>query len=107
VKWHEVHFGEPEVEQRGDQWRFGVPVYLGEISPDWVKVELYADADLEREAVRQPMTRGDPVSGAINGYIYRASVPASRPESHFTPRVTTYHPEACTPIESALVLWQK
>ena len=107
VKWHEVHFGEPEVEQRGDQWQFGVPVYLGEISPDWVKVELYADGDLEREAVRQPMARGDPVSGAINGYIYRASVPASRPEWHFTPRVTAYHPEACTPIESALVLWQR
>lgn len=105
--WREVRFGKLEVGQRGDQWCFDAPVYLGGISPEWVKVELYADPEPGREAVRQPMQRGDPIAGAINGYIYRASVSASRPEWHFTPRITACHPEACTPMESALVLWQR
>jgi len=107
ANWHEIHFGRSQVERQGDQWRFDVPVYLGEISPEWVKVELYADPEPGREPIRQSMARGGPIPGAINGYVYGASVPASRPEWHFTARVAAYHPEAFTPIESALILWQR
>ena len=107
ASWHEIHFGRSQVERQGDRWRFDVPVYLGEISPEWVKVELYADPEPGREPIRQSMARGGPIPGAINGYVYGASVPASRPEWHFTARVTAYHPEAFTPIESALILWQR
>jgi starch phosphorylase len=53
------------------------------------------------------MTRGASIAGAMNGYVYSASVPASRPDWHFTPRVTAFHPEALTPIESGLILWQR
>ena len=95
------------MERRGDQWYFDAPVYLGAISSDWLKVELYADPETAREPVRQAMTRGDAIPGAINGYIYSASVPASRPDGHFTPRVMAYHAEVLTPIESGLVLWQR
>jgi starch phosphorylase len=95
------------VGRRGDQWYFDVPVYLGAISSDWLKVELYADPEPAREPVRQSMTRGDAIPGAINGYIYSASVPASRPDRHFTPRVMAYHAEVLTPMESGLVLWQR
>jgi starch phosphorylase len=105
--WHEIHFGGLRVERHDDRWRFEVQVYLGEVSPEWVKVELYADAVPGQLALRQPMTRGMPISGAVNGYIYGASVPASRPDWHYTPRITAYHPEACTPIETALVSWQR
>jgi len=107
ANWHEVHFGEPRVERRGDQWYFHVPVYLGAISSEWLKVELYADPEPARAPVRQPMARGDAIPGAINGYIYSASVPASRPDWHFTPRLMPCHAEALTPMESGLVLWQR
>lgn len=107
ANWHEVHFGEPRAERRGDRWYFDVPVYLGAISSEWLKVELYADPGPAREPVRQSMARGDAIPGAINGYIYSASVPASRPDWHFTPRVMAYHAEALTPMESGLVLWQR
>ena len=95
------------VELHDDQWRFDVQLYLGGISPEWVKVELYADAVAGQSALRQPMMRGMPISGAVNGYIYGASVPASRPEWHFTPRISAYHPEVCTPIETGWLLWQR
>jgi starch phosphorylase len=107
ANWHEVHFGEPRAKRHGDQWDFDVPVYLGAISSEWLKVELYADPEPAREPVRQSMTRGDAIPGAINGYIYSASVSASRPDGHFTPRVMAYHAEVLTPMESGLVLWQR
>ena len=107
AKWHEVHFGRPGAERRGDQWRFEVPVYLGGISSAWVKVELYAEPSPGGEPMRQPMARDGAIPGALNGYVYSASVPASRPDWHFTPRITACHPEALTPIESGLIAWQR
>jgi starch phosphorylase len=107
AQWHEVHFGAITVQRAGDEWRFCVAVYLGEISPEWVKVELCADPAPGREAVRLAMVRGEPASGAINGFFYRADVAASRPDWHFTPRVVAYHPEAATPMESPFVSWQR
>ena len=105
--WREVHFGVPKVAHVADQWRFDVPVYLGEIAPEWVRVELYADPDFARGSVRQPMARGAPISGAVNGYLYWATVPASRPDWHYTPRVMAYHPAMCVPNESTLISWQR
>jgi len=107
AKWHEVHFGRPGAERRGDQWRFEVPVYLGGVSSAWVKVELYAEPLPGGEPMRQPMARDGAIPGALNGYVYSASVPASRPDWHFTPRITACHPEALTPIESGLIAWQR
>lgn len=107
TNWHEVHFGAMDVQREGDEWRFSVAVYLGETSPESVQVEVYADPASDREAVRQTMVRGDAIAGAINGYIYRASVAASRPDWHYTPRIIAYHPQAHTPGESTFVLWQR
>ena len=105
--WHDVHFGRIDVQRDGDEWRFNVAVYLGQVSPEAVKVELYADPTPGRQAVRQTMDRGELLAGAINGYTYRASVAASRPDWHFTPRIVACHPQAHTPGESPLVLWQR
>ncbi|MGE5088474.1 MAG: alpha-glucan family phosphorylase [Candidatus Levyibacteriota bacterium] len=105
--WHEVHFGQLTVERRGDRWSFDAPVYLGGLSPDAVKVELCAEPDASQPAVRQAMARGGGIPGSVNGFVYSATVPASRPDWHFTPRITAHQPEACLPMESALVLWQR
>ncbi|HXY21818.1 MAG TPA: alpha-glucan family phosphorylase [Burkholderiaceae bacterium] len=107
ANWREVHFGRCSVEQRADAWSFEVQVYFGEIEPDWVMVELCADAAPEGPPVRQMMVRGSAIAGAMNGFVFRANVPASRPQWHYTPRVTAFHPEAQIPLESALILWQR
>jgi len=106
-RWHEIHFGELEVERRDDEWHFGVPVYFGETSPEWARVELYADPGPDLQPLRQSMARASSIPGAMNGYVYRASVPASRPCRHFTPRVMANHPEAFTPIETGLITWYR
>jgi glycogen phosphorylase len=55
----------------------------------------------------QPMDRGDPIQGAASGHVFVASVPASRPETDFTPRISAYHGEAYIPMESALIAWRR
>jgi starch phosphorylase len=107
ASWHEVHFGRPGVVQQGDQWHFDLPLYLGDVPADAVKVELCADALPGGEPVRLPMARGEAIVGATNGHLYSASAPASRPQQHFTARVTACHPEAITPAECPLIAWQR
>jgi starch phosphorylase len=105
--WHEIHFGNVEVSGDADSWSFVVQVYLGEVDPQWVRVELYADPGAEENPLRLIMEQGDPIPGAVHGYWYRAVVSASRPAMDFTPRIVPYHPEASIPSEGALILWQR
>jgi starch phosphorylase len=72
-----------------------------------VRVELYADAVNGEEPLRQEMHQGDQITGAVNGYVYHATVAASRPAWHFTPRIIPHHPAARVPMEAALILWQR
>jgi starch phosphorylase len=105
--WGQVHFGRIDARRQGDGWHFEIAVYLGEIEPGWVRVELCADAAPEGGAEVHAMNRGPAIAGAMNGYAYWADVSGSRPDWHFTARVAAFHPEAYTPIESALILWQR
>jgi starch phosphorylase len=101
--WTAVRFGELQVRRDGDRWAFSVPVHLGGLSPDEVRVELYADPLGGEDAVREAMR---PVPGA-GEYTYRASVPATRPVSHFTPRAMPFHPDVQQPAEISLIHWQR
>ncbi|HEY1962356.1 MAG TPA: alpha-glucan family phosphorylase, partial [Rhizomicrobium sp.] len=42
-RWSSLHIGRPGAMRTNDHWRFSVPVFLGEISPDAVQVQLFAD----------------------------------------------------------------
>jgi len=85
---------------------FHVQVYLGEVSPDAVRVELYADPRDGSDAVCEPMTRSEPLIGSVNGYLFTARIHANRPASDYTPRVIPYHPQAAVPLEAAQILWR-
>ncbi|WP_434032728.1 alpha-glucan family phosphorylase [Cupriavidus sp. a3] len=105
--WHQIHFGTADAKQVADQWYFRLPVYLGEIKPESVRVELYAAANGEFPAERRSMTSEGPIAGAIEGYIYSASVRASRPVEHYTARIRAWHEEAFLPAESTWITWQR
>jgi len=67
--WHEVHFGELQVNQDNDHWVVHVQVYLGEVSPQAVRVELYADPLEDAAPLREVMAQGEPIPGALHGYV--------------------------------------
>jgi len=105
--WPKLHFGDVLVERVGDQYLFRVQVYLDDLPPEAVQVELYADPMADEPPVRQAMSRGHPLIGALHGYLYSACVPASRPVHHYTPRIVPHHAAAAVPLEAAQILWQR
>ena len=104
--WSGVRFGSLTTEQHSDHYVFQVQVYLNELDPEAVRVELYADEQNGREPVRQPMNRGDQLVGSSNAFLYVASVPATRPASDYTPRVVPYKTGATVPLEAPFIHWR-
>jgi starch phosphorylase len=86
---------------------FTVKVYLGDLPPEDVRVELYADPVNGSDVICQAMERTDQIPGATNAYTYRARVPASRPLWHFTPRAIPSRPDARVPTETHCILWER
>jgi len=105
-RWQNLHFGKLEVSSAGDRHRFALQVYLDELDPDAVQLQLYAQPLGDQAAVVQPMTRDKPLPGSINGFLYSGEVPASRPVEHYTARVVPHHPAASVPLEANQILWR-
>lgn len=105
--WHEVHFGAVEAKRERGAWRLGVPVYLGEFSPEMVRVEIYAEPAPPLEGVCLPMRCGDPIPGTVHGYLYDVAVPDGRAPSDYTPRIRPWHADAFLPAELAMIAWQR
>ncbi|MGA9665660.1 MAG: alpha-glucan family phosphorylase [Gallionella sp.] len=106
-KWPALRFGEVKVETEGEQRAFEVQVYLDDLDPEAVRVELYANGINGAMPVRVEMKRVRQLVGAINGYAYRAEVSATRPASDYTPRVIPHRAGVAVPLESARILWQR
>ncbi len=106
-KWAALRFGEVKLESEGARHIFEAQVYLDELAPEAVRVELYANGDNDTAVERVEMKRVRQLVGAINGYTYRAEVPAARPASDYTVRVIPKHDAAAIPLEDAHILWQR
>jgi starch phosphorylase len=104
--WSRVRFGSLTTEQDNDRYLFQVQVYLNDLDPEAVRVELYADGPDGAEPVRQPMQRREPLIGSANAFVYVASVPAARPASDYTPRVIPYKVGASVPLEAPFIRWR-
>jgi starch phosphorylase len=105
--WHRIHFGEVMSQQANGQHHFMVPVYLDELRPETIQVQLYADATEQNESVCQPLERGELLSGTNNAYVFLGSVAENRPASDYTPRIVPRHPEASVPLEANFILWYR
>ncbi|SFK98502.1 starch phosphorylase [Nitrosomonas aestuarii] len=103
--WHEVHWGNLVVFEEKNGWTFRVQIYLGEVSPDFIQVQVYADPVEMNVPVCEIMKRHASIPGTVNGYLYISSVSTARPYTDFTPRIVAYHPDAFIPAENNLILW--
>ena len=104
--WFKLRFGELRVKTDGQWHFFQVPVYLDELDPEGIMVELFAEPNHANEAIRERMARGEQLVAA-RGFNYSARVPASRPAADYTPRVVPFHPAAKIPLEEAHILWHR
>lgn len=106
-KWVALRFGEVKIETVRDQYVFKIQVYLDDLDPDAVQVELYANGINGATPERLKMERLGQLTGSVGGYIYSVSVPAIRTESDYTARVVPQHENAAVPLEAPWILWQK
>ncbi len=105
-KWAGMFFGERRVETRRGRLEFTVEVYLNDLDPASVRVELYADERANGTPVRQEMTCDRRPVEAAGIHLYRAAVPAARPATDYTARMIPQREGAATPLENARILWQ-
>jgi len=106
-KWDSLRFGNVRVETNADHHRFEVTVFLNDLDPNEVRIELYADRIGAGDAIRQEMkcTRSQPdPSGPC---AYHATVPSARPASDYTARLIPQRSGVAVPFEFARILWQR
>jgi glycogen phosphorylase len=103
--WSGVRFGSATVEQKEDQFVFQAQVFLDDLNPESVNVELYAEGQNGNAPVRYPMSRGERLVGSTNGFLYTASIPATRAAADYTPRVIPRHSGTFVPMETPFILW--
>ncbi len=101
--WGTQRFGRVEIGPDDGGWRISAQVFLGDLRPDAVQVQAYAD-DAAGPRI-QPMPLDHPIAGAVNGHAFSAVVPADRPIEHYTARVVAWHPAASIPLEASHIAW--
>ncbi|HUP03554.1 MAG TPA: alpha-glucan family phosphorylase [Bryobacteraceae bacterium] len=106
-EWTALRFGAVKVESAGGSHVFEVQVYLDDVNPDAVLVEIYADGLHGEPPVRQEMERVRRLLGDGASYAYRGTVRSPRPSGDFTVRAVPTGAGAAVPLEEARILWQK
>ena len=106
-KWGGLRFGEVKVETRGEQHLFEVQVFLNDLAPKAVRVELRAEGVMGGAPVRQEMKLAGQLIGALGGHVYNAAVSAARPPADYTARVIPHFDGMAIPLEEARILWQR
>jgi starch phosphorylase len=107
-KWTTLHFGEMKIQTHGEQHLFEIQVYLNDLDPVVVRVELYADGIAGSNPIRLEMKRvRQPVDTASGNYLYSATVAAARPPTDYTARIIQHRDGVAVPQEARLILWQR
>jgi starch phosphorylase len=107
LKWATLHFGEVKVETRGEQHAFEVQVFLNDLDPKTVRVELYANGATGSAPLRQEMKRVRQLAGVSGGYVYGTAVTSGRPPDDYTARIIPQCNGLAIPLEESRILWQR
>jgi starch phosphorylase len=106
-KWGSLRFGDLRVETNAGHHVFEVEIFLNDLDPNAVRVELYADGIGGSDPVRVEMKCERPQLDASRRRVYHATVPATRPARDYTARVVPQRSGVAIPLESARILWQR
>jgi starch phosphorylase len=105
--WNTVRFGAVGIETHDGQHFFQVEVLPGNLNPDQLTVELYADSVQGGQPVLEVMIAPKPRADSPAAMTYSAQMSATRPASDYTARIVPHHPNASVPLEARQILWQR
>ncbi len=105
--WSQLRIGDLSVDAKGKKYLFEAQLYLDNIDPGAVRVELYVDkGDGGMQVVRE-MKRGECLAGMRNVHVYCAEIEATGETSDYKVRVIPSHPGIAVPLEANNILWQR
>ena len=67
-KWESMHFGEVKIESVDQYNKISAQIYFGDLDPDTLEVELFANAIHSYGQEVQQMSRGTKIEGSDNAY---------------------------------------
>ena len=105
-QWNTLRFGEMQVVSNTETHTFTTEISFGKLDPTLVRAELYVNGANSGDKERQGMTCHHPLPD-INGGIFSAQVPATRPASDYTARVVPHCDGVAIPLEARRILWQR
>jgi glycogen phosphorylase len=106
-QWPKIHFGNRIIKKENEFWDFEIQVYLGDIDPSFVEVQIYAEQVDEEDGICKTMTRIEKLPGDSNGFTYRGNISTKRPVDYLTVRVVPAHKDALIPMEDNHIVWQR
>ena len=106
-KWAALHFGEVKVTTDSERHIFNVEIYLNDLDPNAIRLELYADGINNGAPVKQEMKRVRELDATSGSHVYSAAVSAARPPSDYTARAMPNYEGVAVPLEAAQILWQR
>ena len=105
--WNSVRFVSIRVNTHDGQHFFQADIDHGPLTPDHLRVELYADPARGESASLPSMNPSGPSPGMPSSNTYSAQVSATRPASDYTARIVPQHPNAFVPLEAGQIVWQR
>lgn len=106
--WDAIHFGEVKVETINKQHLFEAQVYLNALDSNLLKVELYAEGNLNgASSSRYEMKCDNQVANSSGNYVYKVAIPDDRPAEDYTARIIPHFEGIAVPLEANFILWQR
>jgi len=105
--WPDLHFGRVTMSPEGGTYFSAVQVYLGQLQPDDVSIEMYAEPLYQQPPFCERMSLAERPQDPDGFYVYTARVPENRPADHYTPRAVPSDTVGSIPLELSLITWQK
>ncbi|MDO9554785.1 alpha-glucan family phosphorylase [Rhodonellum sp.] len=105
-KWHQLKFGIVETSGIQNGYFFKAEVYLGEIKPYEIMLELFADG-IDGSAPKRIKMEPNSKNPESEGLYYQAEVITSRPADDFTARIIPNLEGLTVPLEINLIHWQR
>jgi starch phosphorylase len=106
-KWDSLRIGDLKVQTDADQHRFEIEIWLKDVDPKSVRVELYADGINSGGAERLTMNCANPSMDRSSFCLYAVAVSTMRPAKDYTVRVIPCREGVSVPLEAANILWQR
>ena len=104
--WNMIRFGKSRAVQLNKHWQIECEVFIDELTPKMIKVEIYADPSEETGPILETLQVMNSLSFGKGGYLYGGNVPSSRPIEHYSLRIIPDHNGAVIPLEDNHILWR-